>query len=235
MLKKYNYTSGGRSATFTFKNNCRQTVWPATQSNPTAPALSETGFKLAPSASLSVTAPVKWAGRLWARTLCSTDTSGKFSCAIGDCGTGQASCLGSGGAPPATLVEFTLQGDKGNDFYDISCVDGFNIPLSVAPQGGARGYCNAIACSADINELCPPVLQEKAKNGSVVGCKSACLAFNTDQHCCRGAYGSPDKCKPTPYSRLFKRACPQAYSYAYDDLTSTFTCVEADYLITFCP
>ncbi|KAL2499336.1 Pathogenesis-related thaumatin superfamily protein [Abeliophyllum distichum] len=30
-------------------------------------------------------------------------------------------------------------------------------------------------------------------------------------------------------------ACPRAYSYAYDDKTSTFTCVGADYLITFCP
>lgn len=32
-------------------------------------------------------------------------------------------------------------------------------------------------------------------------------------------------------------ACSAAYSYAYDDATSTFTCTAgaADYLITFCP
>ncbi|CAH9134567.1 unnamed protein product [Cuscuta epithymum] len=32
--------------------------------------------------------------------------------------------------------------------------------------------------------------------------------------------------------------CPQAYSYAYDDKTSTFTCPSGpnnNYLITFCP
>uniref|UniRef100_A0A6I9QFV8 Thaumatin-like protein 1 n=1 Tax=Elaeis guineensis var. tenera TaxID=51953 RepID=A0A6I9QFV8_ELAGV len=229
------FISGGRSATFTFRNNCRQTVWPATLSNPTALPLSNTGFQLAPSASLSITVPVKWAGRMWVRTLCSTDASGKFSCATGDCATGQVSCLGSGGIPPVTLIEFTLQGYQGKDFYDISCVDGFNIPLSVAPQGGAMGYCNAIACSADINALCPPELQEKAEDGSVVGCKSACLAFNTDQYCCRGAYGGPGTCKSTHYSQIFKEACPHAYSYAYDDASSTFTCAEAEYLITFCP
>ncbi|MCI07889.1 thaumatin-like protein 1-like, partial [Trifolium medium] len=29
--------------------------------------------------------------------------------------------------------------------------------------------------------------------------------------------------------------CPKAYSYAYDDASSTFTCSGADYSITFCP
>ncbi|MGI4329182.1 thaumatin family protein, partial [Klebsiella pneumoniae] len=47
--------------------------------------------------------------------------------------------------------------------------------------------------------------------------------------------GTPDTCKPSSYSELFKSACPHAYSYAYDDKTSTFTCAGADYHITFCP
>uniref|UniRef100_J3LCG7 Phytocyanin domain-containing protein n=1 Tax=Oryza brachyantha TaxID=4533 RepID=J3LCG7_ORYBR len=36
---------------------------------------------------------------------------------------------------------------------------------------------------------------------------------------------------------FFKNACPRAYSYAYDDATSTFTCTGGDttYAITFCP
>uniref|UniRef100_J3LCH0 Thaumatin-like protein n=1 Tax=Oryza brachyantha TaxID=4533 RepID=J3LCH0_ORYBR len=42
---------------------------------------------------------------------------------------------------------------------------------------------------------------------------------------------------PSPYSRFFKDACPRAYSYAYDDATSTFTCAGGDtsYDIVFCP
>uniref|UniRef100_M8CCG5 Thaumatin-like protein n=1 Tax=Aegilops tauschii TaxID=37682 RepID=M8CCG5_AEGTA len=36
---------------------------------------------------------------------------------------------------------------------------------------------------------------------------------------------------------FFKTACPRAYSYAYDDATSTFTCAGgvSAYAITFCP
>lgn len=68
-----------------------------------------------------------------------------------------------------------------------------------------------------------------------VACKSACEAFGDPQYCCSGAYGSPDTCKPSSYSQFFKSACPRAYSYAYDDGTSTFTCASADYTITFCP
>ncbi|VAH00857.1 unnamed protein product [Triticum turgidum subsp. durum] len=35
---------------------------------------------------------------------------------------------------------------------------------------------------------------------------------------------------------VFKAACPAAYSYAYDDASSTFTCSgAATYHITFCP
>ncbi|KAL8516745.1 hypothetical protein ACS0TY_015129 [Phlomoides rotata] len=64
----------------------------------------------------------------------------------------------------------------------------------------------------------------KGPNGEVVGCKSACLALNKPQYCCTGAFGSPATCPPTKYSRIFKTKCPQAYSYAYDDKTSTFTC-----------
>lgn len=39
----------------------------------------------------------------------------------------------------------------------------------------------------------------------VVACKSACLAFNTDQYCCRGAYGTPDTCQASQYGKIFKQ------------------------------
>ncbi|XP_042952279.1 uncharacterized protein LOC122289369 [Carya illinoinensis] len=31
-----------------------------------------------------------------------------------------------------------------------------------------------------------------------------------------------------------KYACPRAYSYTYDDKTSTYTCASTDYMIIFC-
>ncbi|TVT99211.1 hypothetical protein EJB05_55426 [Eragrostis curvula] len=66
---------------------------------------------------------------------------------------------------------------------------------------------------------------------------SACEAFGSAQYCCNGEYGNPGTCKPSSYSQFFKNACPRAYSYAYDDATSTFTCAGGDtsYAITFCP
>ncbi|KAG6479215.1 hypothetical protein ZIOFF_062677 [Zingiber officinale] len=230
-------TDGGAdSTTFNFVNKCSYTVWPATLSNGGIAPLPQTGFELTSGASASVEAPAGWGGRMWVRTRCSNDAAtGKFSCLSGDCGSGQVACLGAGGAPPATLMEFTLNGADGNDYYDVSNVDGFNAPVSVVAIGGTRG-CNSTACPADIHAVCPEELKVAAPDGSVVGCKSACLAFNTDEHCCRGAFGLPDTCKPSNYSMIFKKACPQAYSYAYDDKTSTFTCAGATaYTLTICP
>ncbi|XP_022141663.1 thaumatin-like protein 1 [Momordica charantia] len=80
---------------------------------------------------------------------------------------------------------------------------------------------------------CPSELAVKAK-GKVVGCRSACDVFNTDEYCCRGVYGNSMTCRPTFYSQKFKSACPTAYSYAYDDPTSIFTCTAADYVVSFC-
>lgn len=48
-------------------------------------------------------------------------------------------------------------------------------------------------------------------------------------------FGSPQTCRPSFYSTIFKTACPRAYSYAYDDGSSTFTCKAYDYSLTFCP
>ena len=50
-------------------------------------------------------------------------------------GSGQVSCNGNGAVPPASLVEINIAADGGMDFYDVSLVDGFNLPVSVATQG----------------------------------------------------------------------------------------------------
>lgn len=35
------------------------------------------------------------------------------------------------GVPPATLAEWTLSGDGNRDFYDVSIVDGYNLPMRI--------------------------------------------------------------------------------------------------------
>ncbi|CAA0830340.1 Pathogenesis-related thaumatin superfamily protein [Striga hermonthica] len=221
-------TSNVHSAVFTIKNNCPYTIWPATLTG--SGSQSQTGFELPSQATKSLDIASPWSGRFWARFECSYGD--KFTCLSADCGSGQVECSQAGAAPPASLVEFTLGGDGGKDFYDISLVDGYNLPVSVS---GAN--CPTVACPVDIsNNGCPDELAVRDPSGGAIGCKSACLAFNQPQYCCTGDYGTPDKCPPTFYSMIFKSMCPQAYSYAYDDKTSTFTCpTGGDYLITFCP
>ncbi|KAK8716808.1 hypothetical protein V6N13_044105 [Hibiscus sabdariffa] len=226
--------SGARSSTFTVVNKCSYTVWPGVLSSAGIPPLSPTGFILQPGESTSINVPTSWSGRLWGRTLCTKDSSGKFSCLTGDCGSSTVECSGAGAIPPATLAEFTLNGAAGLDFYDVSLVDGYNLPMMVVPHGGTGGNCSSAGCAADLNGDCP--LELKVVDGSEgVACNSACNAFGNPQYCCSGAYSTPNTCKPSSYSEYFKTACPTAYSYAYDDGTSTFTCAGADYVITFCP
>ncbi|XP_055815554.1 thaumatin-like protein 1 isoform X1 [Solanum dulcamara] len=220
---------GVLGATFTFVNKCEYTVWPGILANAGSPTLQSTGFELPQDSSRIFTAPTGWSGRFWGRTGCSFDGSGSGSCGTGDCGSGEVECNGAGAAPPATLAEFTL-GTGGQDFYDVSLVDGYNLPMLVEASGGS-GMCATTGCVTDLNQICPSEL----RSGSGEACRSACEAFNKAEYCCSGAYNTPATCKPSMYSQMFKTACPRSYSYAYDDPTSTFTCSGADYTITFCP
>ncbi|XP_059636711.1 pathogenesis-related thaumatin-like protein 3.5 [Cornus florida] len=218
---------------FTLENHCSYTVWPGTLSGDGAAVLGDGGFTLSPGSSVQFPAPPGWSGRFWGRTGCKFDDSGKGNCTTGDCNA--LRCTG-GSAPPVTLVEFTLAGGSINsdkDFYDVSLVDGYNVGMSVRPSGGT-GDCQYAGCVTDLNGNCPPELRVM-DSGSVVACKSACAAFNAPEFCCTGDHSTPATCSPNQYSEMFKNACPTAYSYAYDDASSTCTCSGSDYLITFCP
>ncbi|KAG8095491.1 hypothetical protein GUJ93_ZPchr0012g20592 [Zizania palustris] len=230
----------GEAATFTLVNRCTDTVWPGVLSNAGSARLVTTGFKLVPGAARAVPAPAGWSGRLWARTGCVQDGDmGRLVCGTGDCGSGAAECNGAGAAPPATLAEFTLDGGGGLDFYDVSLVDGYNLPVLVEPSGGggagslsSSATCAPAGCAANLNAMCPAEL----RTGGGAACRSACDAFGRPEFCCSGAYANPTTCRPTAYSLVFKSACPRSYSYAFDDPTSTFTCSGGpDYTVTFCP
>ncbi|KAL5715282.1 hypothetical protein ACHQM5_017120 [Ranunculus cassubicifolius] len=209
---------------FTIVNDCKETVWPAVFPGE---YFDGGGFSLAPGQSKVFTAPVSWSGRIWGRTGCSFDKSGVGLCQTGRCGS-SLKCSGSG-ETPATLAEFTL---AALDFYDVSLVDGFNLPMSVKPING-KGNCTTAGCDGDLRVNCPSELAVKA-SGKTVACRSACDVFDTDEYCCRGTYGNPSTCHPTYYSKQFKAACPTSYSYAYDDPSSICTCAGTDYVITFC-
>ncbi|CAO2162714.1 unnamed protein product [Urochloa humidicola] len=226
------------SSSFTISNYCSEPIWPGTLAGAGTPQLPTTGFRLDPGQTVRVpVVPTGWSGRLWARTGCAFDAGGNGACQTGDCG-GRMECAGAGATPPATLFEVTLGKAAGDlDYYDVSLVDGYNLPVVAVPRQGAAagaGGCNVTGCTADLNRSCPRELQVE-HGGGTVACRSACEAFGQDQYCCSGAYATPATCRPTAYSSAFKSACPRAYSYAYDDGSSTFTCGNAaDYTVAFC-
>ncbi|MFS7919501.1 putative Thaumatin family [Helianthus anomalus] len=209
----------------TIVNNCHETIWPGITATNTT--LTGSGFILKPGESTIFSAPNGWGGRIWGRTGCDFDKNGNGTCQTGACGT-TLTCT-SPGDPPASIAEFTL-GDT--TFYDVSLVDGFNLPLTVTPIQG-KGDCKVAGCDTDLRANCPPELTFRS-DGKPSACRSACNVFDSDEYCCKGMYSNPVTCMPTNYSKIFKTACPVAYSYAYDDPTSIITCSTTDFVVSFC-
>ena len=111
--------------TFNISNRCSDTIWPA--------AVPGGGVKLDPGEYWTLNMPAGTGPRrVWPRTGCSFDSTGKGSCQTGDCG-GVLACTSSG-QQPITLAEFTIGGMGGMDFFDISLVDGFNVPMDFMPM-----------------------------------------------------------------------------------------------------
>lgn len=147
----FTFLSYSFSSIFTITNNCPYTIWPGTLSGSGSPPLPTTGFRLDSGQMIKLTSVPGWSGRIWARTGCTFDATGIGKCETGDCG-GRLECDGNGAAPPTSLFEITLGKGNEQDFYDVSMVDGYNLPLLVQPRGVyGSGVCNATGCVTDIN------------------------------------------------------------------------------------
>ncbi|CAN1184270.1 Osmotin-like protein OSML13 [Linum perenne] len=129
-------------------NNCPYTVWAA--STPIGG-----GRRLDHGQTWTINPPVGTSmARIWGRRNCNFDGSGRGWCETGDCG-GVLNCQGWG-VPPNTLAEYALNQFSNLDFYDISLVDGFNIPMIFTPTSNVgSGNCQSLTCTADINTQCP--------------------------------------------------------------------------------
>ncbi|KAL6156512.1 hypothetical protein ACJQWK_06809 [Exserohilum turcicum] len=281
-------------------NRCPDNIWPgiSTQSG-TGPG--ENGFQLKPGETKNQTVSEDWQGRVWGRTNCSFSDDGSSAasgrgkaCATGDC-NGALNCQ-VGGDVPVSLAEFTLDAGDGHTYYDISLVDGYNLPMAIvlqplenvtlddippnltnpscqgtdgllAPQGydPYSEYPDFLSTNTSyplpfdqdvdgnkISRWCPWDLQQNPpeKPGDGVypypddniqrpqfnPCFSACAKNNRPEDCCTGQYDSPSSCQPSLYSKKVKEVCPDAYSYAFDDQTSTFIIPSgAGFEVVFCP
>ncbi|RMD40551.1 hypothetical protein DV735_g4568, partial [Chaetothyriales sp. CBS 134920] len=258
------------------------------------------GFRLDTNANKELQVSADWVGRVWGRTNCTFfDNSGSMNssnpggtaCATGDCGN-LVECQGAGG--PATLAEFTYASSQKQSFYDISLVDGYNLPIAIrslvsesddpdlanippnlvnpvcigspallAPPGDTSDQDFGTNSSyplpleqtisvADVADWCPfpllilpperptdgvyPYPDDVIKRPIFSPCESACSKWNKPQYCCTGSHADPDSCQPSYYSTQAKKVCPDAYSFAYDDQTSTFIIPQgAGFEVVFCP
>ncbi|KAF8352120.1 thaumatin-like protein [Amanita rubescens] len=181
------------------------------------------GWTANPSTSVTFEVPDNWtAGRIWvtlyrARRNCDFSTNpGPNSCLDGGCNGGLV-CT-QPGIPPATLAEFTLAGDGNTDYYDVSLVDGYNLPTSISNTVG----CGTADCTVDLGPNCLCIISYPT--GFPVGCKSACEADldgnpSNSSNCCTGQYSTPQTCPSSVEPALW--ACPSSHY--------------ATYTVTFCP
>ncbi|HUI94019.1 MAG TPA: thaumatin family protein [Chitinivibrionales bacterium] len=125
---------------------------------------------------------------------------------------------------PFTLAEITSHAGWGCDWYDVSLVDGYNLPMLYYPLPGTfppdnpkldstygrQGWtCGGEDdCTKDLYLTAPAsMLNLDTING----------VLDTNGFYCSGDVGSP-------CAALKKAACPTSYSYPYDDPHSLFTC-----------
>ncbi|OAE29327.1 hypothetical protein AXG93_3102s1540 [Marchantia polymorpha subsp. ruderalis] len=118
----------------------------------------------------------------------------------------------------ANLAEFTI-GSNGLDFYDLSNVNAYTIGMTISPSSES---CKSVGCTIDdISSFCQP------NNVLLTHLSGSQSCINTD-----GTAGIG----PTDSTKLWKSACYDAYSYNFDDATSTFVCpTGTDYEVAFCP
>jgi hypothetical protein len=190
------------------RNHLPKPIWIGLQSGG-SPELRSDAFQLGPGRDTVYEVPNVWRiSRIWGRT--EEKQSG-----------------------PATLIECNL-GKR--DWYGISLVDGYNLPVTVTPIPGTYVkidsadpfQCGSISCTEDLLATCPEELRRTDALGITSQCLSACSRWNEDGYCCRGAYDSEQACRPSTWDRdypaIFKAACPTAVTYAFDDSANTYVC-----------
>ncbi len=93
--------------------------------------------------------PEEWSGTISGRTGCPTSDPAnlKTACDTGDCGGTSLHTTGgctTGISPPNIQAEPTLQANV--DFYDITTINGINVPMSMEPINATRDATNPYTC-----------------------------------------------------------------------------------------
>ena len=125
------------------------------------------------------------------------------------------------GAEHHTLAEFTFNTDFNDfDWYNISHVDAFNLPMQIVPV--LRDDCDTLTCADDLVLGCPEVGQFYDEAGDLVACVS------------------PDRDNGESAVAQYFEACDDAYAWSGDDQNGedpspVRACAGEDWDIVFCP
>jgi len=134
--------AAGSRRLVTFVNKMSETIWVAAAPNPATP-LAATGWVLPAGQSVTITTPNNLNTRFWGRTGCVFNSAGVGHCQTGDCG-GLFQCTGWG-TIPATLAEVNFDAWDSLDFYDVSMVDGSNLPMYINTTSSSGGTVDPIS------------------------------------------------------------------------------------------
>ncbi|XP_057984670.1 pathogenesis-related thaumatin-like protein 3.5 [Hevea brasiliensis] len=229
--------SRGDARVITLKNRCNTTIWPGFRATTFVSSHSEEwagGFELKPGASANLQTPVIWIGYIWARYGCSFNPSGHGFCFSGDCGGELACSKENSPVEPATFARLNMNDITGDDTYKLDVINGFNLPISIVPNGPDSSLCETIECvPQDLSNTCPRELQVR-NEGHIVACRSGCLAFHKPELCCIGEYANKRVCNHTKYSIAFKNTCPIADTHPNERFVYTVCDTSPNYLIIFC-
>lgn len=101
--------------------------------------------------------PEVWSGNIAGRTGCNGS-----SCATADCGAGSGACpVGRGFSQPAMQAEPTFQTNK--DSYDITGINGINVPMSIEPLNATQDPTNPYTCGS------PGITTDQVATGGTIG------------------------------------------------------------------
>jgi hypothetical protein len=194
--------------TVTFVNQSGQTLWIGSTVNADGSVNFAHLPTLANGQSATVTipedrAPNHWRGKFFARQGCA-GTGSAFHCQTGDCGTAADHC--TTGQQPVSLAEFNFDpSDSLAPWYDVSYVDAFSVPVTIAPDNAppppsGGGACQVMGCATVLLPYCPAA---DLKRNPSTGAPMLCVNPNRDAQ--------------TDYSNALSAHCPYAYSWSKND------------------
>jgi len=133
--------------------------------------------------------------------------------------------VGNNAKPEADLAEFTIGASNGQDSYDLSNVNAYNLPLQIDVTSFVNGQTsNGLTCGSPTCTI--PNLTTFCQSPNTLTGDPGDGCYNHD--------GTGNVA--TPGTEAFANACPDAYSFSTDNANHVYGCdTGSNYEVVFCP